>query len=139
MAQIVMLVHEENGALGASFPDFPGCTTVARDLDALYRKAAEVLAFHVAGMVEDGLPLPEVRGLSALRDDATFREDAADATLVGVVSVELPGGRAVRLNITLDEATLERVDRAAKASGQSRSGYLAAAARLRMEQERGVA
>ena len=43
MAQVVMVVHEEKGRYGASFPDFPGCTTVARDLDELYRKAAEVL------------------------------------------------------------------------------------------------
>jgi predicted RNase H-like HicB family nuclease len=42
----VMLVHEEEGVFGASFPDFPGATTVADDLDTLYRKAAEMLAFH---------------------------------------------------------------------------------------------
>lgn len=134
-----MLVHEENDALGASFPDFPGCVTVASDLDSLYRKAAEVLSFHVAGMVEDGLPLPVLRGLATLRDDRYFREDMDDVALVGLVPVELPGGRVVRVNITLDEATLEKMDRAAKATGQSRSGYLAAAARLRMAQERETA
>ena len=136
LVQVVMLVHEENGVFGASFPDIPGCTTVARDLDTLYGKAAEVLSFHLAGMAEDGLPLPAPRGLAELRADPVFREDLADAALVGFVSADMPGGRAVRLNITLDEATLERVDRAARASGQSRSGYLAAAARLRMGQER---
>lgn len=134
-----MLVHDEGDALGASFPDFPGCVTVASDLDTLYRKAAEVLAFHVAGMAEDGLPLPAVRGLATLRDDSAFREDMTDVALVGIVQVELPCGRTMRVNITLDEATLERVDRAAEATGQSRSGYLAAAARLRMEQERETA
>jgi predicted RNase H-like HicB family nuclease len=45
--QVVALIHEENGVFGASFPDFIGCTTVARDLDAVAAKAAEVLAFHV--------------------------------------------------------------------------------------------
>lgn len=39
MAQVVMTVHEENGRFGASFPDFPGCTTVAANPDALARKA----------------------------------------------------------------------------------------------------
>jgi len=134
-----MLVHEENDALGASFPDFPACVTVASDLDTLYRIAAEVLSFHVAGMVEDALPLPALRSLVTLRDDEAFREDMADVDLVGIVPVELPGGRAIRINITLDEATLDRVDQAAKATGQSRSGYLAAAARLRMAQERETA
>ena len=49
MAQVMMVVHEEGGQFGASFPDFPGCTTVAGDLGSLVTQASEVLAFHVQG------------------------------------------------------------------------------------------
>ena len=133
--QVVTLIHEENGVFGASFPDFLGCTTVADSLDAIMPKAAEALAFHVEGMVEDGLALPLVRSLTQLRKDPIFREDSAGAIIALVPYA--PPARAARINITLDESLLDRVDRAAEASGETRSGYLAAAARQRLAIEAG--
>jgi predicted RNase H-like HicB family nuclease len=134
--QVVALIHEENGVFGASFPDFLGCITVADSLDAIIPKAAEALAFHVEGMVEGGLPLPPVRTLAQLRKDPVFREDSAGAMIALVPYA--PPARAMRINITLDEALLERVDRAAETAGESRSGYLAAAARQRLALESGT-
>jgi predicted RNase H-like HicB family nuclease len=133
--QVVALIHEENGVFGASFPDFLGCTTVADSLDAIIPKAAEALAFHVEGMAVDGLSLPPVRTLAQLRRDPVFREDSAGAMIALVPYA--PPARAARINITLDESLLERVDRAAEAAGESRSGYLAAAARQRLASEAG--
>jgi predicted RNase H-like HicB family nuclease len=133
--QVVALIHEENGVFGASFPDFLGCTTVANSLDAIIPKAAEALAFHVEGMVDDGLSLPPVRTLAQLRKDPVFREDSADAMIALVPYT--PPARAARINITLDESLLDRVDRAAEAAGETRSGYLAAAARQRLAIEAG--
>jgi predicted RNase H-like HicB family nuclease len=132
--QVVALIHEENGVFGASFPDFLGCTTVADSLDAIIPKAAEALAFHVEGLIEDG-PLPPVRTLVQLRKDPVFREDSAGAMIALVPYA--PPSRAARINITLDESLLERVDRAAEAAGETRSGYLAAAARQRLALEAG--
>jgi predicted RNase H-like HicB family nuclease len=133
--QVVALIHEENGVFGASFPDFLGCTTVANGLDAIIPKAAEALAFHVEGMAEDGLSLPPVRTLAQLRKDPVFREDSSGAMIALVPYA--PPARAARINITLDESLLERVDRAAEAAGETRSGYLAAAARQRLAIEAG--
>ncbi|MFC6027378.1 type II toxin-antitoxin system HicB family antitoxin [Methylobacterium mesophilicum] len=130
MAHVVMLVHQEDGRFGASFPDFPGATTVAGDLDTLYRKAAEMLAFHVAGMAEDGEEAPRLRGLDELRGDPGFQEDSGDA-MIALVQVELPG-RAVRVNISMEEGLLRRIDRAAEATGESRSAFLAQAAKARL-------
>jgi predicted RNase H-like HicB family nuclease len=132
--QVVALIHEENGVFGASFPDFLGCTTVADSLDAIIPKAAEALAFHVEGLIEDG-PLPPARTLAQLRKDPVFREDSAGAMIALVPYA--PPARAARINITLDESLLERVDRAADAAGETRSGYLAAAARQRLAIEAG--
>jgi len=132
--QVVALIHEENGVFGASFPDFLGCTTVADSLDAIIPKAAEALAFHVEGLMEDR-PLPPVRTLAQLRKDPIFREDSAGAMIALVPYA--PPARAARINITLDESLLERVDRAAEAAGETRSGYLAAAARQRLAIEAG--
>jgi DNA end-binding protein Ku len=126
---VVAMIHHEGGAYGVSFPDFPGCTTVANDLDSAVAKAGEVLAFHAEGLAEDG-PLPRPRSLSELESDPDFCEDAKDALLV-LVPYEAPT-RAVRINITLEESLLARIDRSADAASETRSGYLAAAARLRL-------
>lgn len=134
--QVVALIHEENGVFGASFPDFLGCTTVANSIDAIMPKAAEALAFHVEGMVEDGLSLPPVRSLTQLRKDPIFREDSVGAMIALVPYA--PPARAARINITLDESLLERVDRAAEAVGETRSGYLADAARRRLAADAGT-
>ena len=127
---VYALIHEENGAYGISFPDFPGCVSGGRSLDEALARGAETLMFHVAGMIEDGDPLPVLRTLEQLRSDPAFAEDSVNA-VVAVVPVELPG-RAVRVNVSIDEHLLDAIDRAARSAGQSRSAFLADAARARI-------
>ena len=124
------LIHQEDGVFGISFPDFPGAISTGRSEEEAIRKGSEALSFHVAGMVEDGDPLPVLRSLGELRSDREFRESAKGA-VVALVPFE-PPGRAVRLNISMDEHLLDAVDRAAQAAGQSRSAFLAEAARQRI-------
>jgi len=130
MAHIVTLIHEEAGGYGASFPDFPGATTAAGDLDTLYLKAAEAIAFHVEGMAQDGDEIPQPRALHELRDDPDFRADSEGA-MIALLQVDLPG-KSVRVNITLEESLLKRLDRAAQTQGESRSGFLAQAVKARL-------
>ncbi len=127
---VYALVHEGDHAFGISFPDFPGCVSGGDTIDEAIRRGREVLAFHIEGMVQDGEALPVLRSLTELRKDSDFQESAGDAVIVSV-PIDIPG-KAVRINISMDERLLESVDRAAAASGQSRSGFLAAAARARI-------
>lgn len=127
---VIGLVHEEDGAYGISFPDFPGVISGGASLDEAIARGTSTLAFHVGGMVDDGDDLPIIRSLSDLRKDRDFREDVEGAVVVGV-PLEYPG-KAVRLNITLDENLVRAIDRAAEMAGESRSGYLAGAARERL-------
>lgn len=127
------LVHEEGGVFGISFPDFPGAVSTGRSEEEVIRKGAEALTFHAAGMIEDGDAMPVLRSLAELRKDREFRAAAKDAALV-MIPFEMPG-RAVRLNISMDEHLLDAVDRAAQAAGQSRSAFLAEAARKRVRGE----
>jgi predicted RNase H-like HicB family nuclease len=131
MPHAYALIHEEKGSFGVSFPDFPGCISAAKTIDDVVRKGSEALSFHVAGMVEDGDPVPPLRKLAELNADPEFRVWAEGAVLA-VVPFELPG-KSVRVNISIDEHLLEAVDRAAQAVGQSRSAYLAEAARQRVK------
>jgi hypothetical protein len=81
-------------------------------------------------MIEDGLTLPVPQPLSALKADPEFSVDFADAVVVAI-PLRLPE-RPVRLNISLDKSLVEQIDRAAASAGQTRSGFLAEAARSRL-------
>jgi predicted RNase H-like HicB family nuclease len=131
MAVIVALVHGEKGAFGVSFPDFPGCVSGGASISEALRRAPEALASHIEAMVDEGFVIPEIRELDTIRASSEFAVDFADAVLIAVVEAELPG-RASRLNISMDEHLVARIDRRARELGESRSGFLAAAAKSRL-------
>lgn len=133
MSYAIALIHEENGTFGISFPDFPGCISTGRSLDEAIFKGGQALSFHVEGMVEDGEQIPQLRSVTELRADPEFAGWFEGAT-IAAVDVEIPK-HVVRVNISIDEGLLERVDRAAEAAGQSRSAYLAEAAKRRIAEK----
>ena len=130
MTQIVGFVHEEDGVYGISFPDFPGCVAGGRTLDEVVRRGTEALAFHIDGMIEEGMELPEPRGFESIRKDKSLAEDMAGAVLVAA-SLEIPS-KVERINITMDKRLLDRIDRAAETIGDNRSHWLAEAAKFRL-------
>lgn len=126
----IALIHKEAGSdYGVSFPDFPGCITAGADLDEARGMAEEALAFHIEGMVEEGLAIPEPSSLEAVMSDPENRDGVV--ILVGRPTQE----RAVRVNITLPEDTLRDIDAYARAHGFTRSGFLATAARRAIKNE----
>jgi predicted RNase H-like HicB family nuclease len=128
-AAYIATIHEENGVLGVSFPDFPGCVTTASDMRSALERGKQALALHVEGMIEDGEALPEPRTMEQLRgEEADWLKDA----ILALIEVEAPG-KALRVNISIDEALLARIDKAAANAGQTRSGFLASAARDRIK------
>ena len=128
--QVLALLHEEDGSYGISFPDFPGAISGGDTAEEAIRRGGDILAFHITGMIEDGDTLPRLRSLAELHADPVLRDDFEGAVIV-LVPIELPG-KTIRINISIDETLLERVDRAAKSTGESRSGYLARAAKERL-------
>jgi predicted RNase H-like HicB family nuclease len=103
-----------------------------RILDPAKDLAYEALLLHWEGLREDGEPLPAPANLA----DIVADPENADAMAFLVVSVPDAQGKAKRINITIPEDTLRRVDAAAKRRGLSRSSFLTRAAQEVMEQER---
>jgi predicted RNase H-like HicB family nuclease/uncharacterized protein (DUF1778 family) len=130
MVAVVALVHGKPGAYGISFPDFPGCIAGGDSIDEALRRGRDALDFHVESMMEVGEPMPKIRDIAEIKADREYAEDFGDA-MVAVVDAEVPA-KAVRVNISIDERLLERIDRAAQASGETRSGFIAAATRERL-------
>ena len=128
MAYAVGIIHEENGVFGISFPDFPGAISTGASVDEAVRKGEQALALHIEGMAEDGTAFPRLRTLAELRRE---EPEALEGALAVAVPANLPAP-VVRVNITLDERLLARIDAAASAAGEKRSAYLARAAIERM-------
>ena len=126
----VALIHKDpDTGYGASFPDFPGCIGAGDTIEETVRSAADALAFHVAGMREDGEDIPAPRGMDAVRADEALREETKDAFFVLIPLIE-DRSAAKRVNISIDPSLLEAIDEAAKDRGMTRSNFLASAARM---------
>lgn len=117
---------EPEDGYGVVFPDLPGCTSAGKTRMDAARHAAEALAGHVLLLAEAGEAVPDASDVGAALP--AWLEGGGKITAEVLVPVELPG-RAVRANITVDEALLRRIDGAAQATGSTRSGFLAEAAR----------
>lgn len=128
MRHYIALIHKDKSSdYGVSFPDIPGVITAGKDLDEARARAAEALAFHIEGMMEDGEKIPEP---SSLEDIMAIAENkGAVAILVDAPAEEV---RSVRVNITLPADVLSQIDERAEQEGFTRSGFLAQAARKAM-------
>ena len=127
MDYVAYLHKDRDSDFGVSFPDFPGCVTAGRTLEEARRMAAEALALHVLGMVEDGEVVPEPSNLDALENDPDMK--GAVAVLVGV---EPAPEKTVRINITARKSQLEAIDRLAGEAGMTRSAYIVQSALNRL-------
>jgi predicted RNase H-like HicB family nuclease len=118
MEYIAYLHKDKNSDYGVSFPDFPGCITAGSTLEEARRMAAEALSLHVAGMQEDGAPIPQPSTLDELRRDPALKD--AVAFLVETRDPE----KTVRINITARESEIQEIDGRARAARLSRSAYM---------------
>jgi predicted RNase H-like HicB family nuclease len=124
MRQYIALIHKDaDSDYGVSFPDFPGCISAGQSLDEARNLAAEALAFHVAGMIEDGEVIAEPSSLEAVMADNDNRDGVAI-----LVPLETQS-KTVRVNISVPSEILDLIDRHAEANGFTRSGFIVSAAR----------
>ncbi|HVY34569.1 MAG TPA: type II toxin-antitoxin system HicB family antitoxin [Caulobacteraceae bacterium] len=128
MAHYIALIHKDaDSDYGVSFPDFPGCITAGGSLEEARSMAAEALALHIEGLVEDGEAVPEPSSLDAVMVDPESRDGVAI-----LVSADVKA-KAVRVNITIPEDALREIDRYAEDHGFTRSGFLTQAAKKFMD------
>lgn len=55
----VVIIEEGESSFGAHVPDLPGCVAVAETREEVLELIQEAIEFHLRGMREDGLPIPE--------------------------------------------------------------------------------
>jgi predicted RNase H-like HicB family nuclease len=125
MDYIAYLHKDSKSDFGVSFPDFPGCITAGKSLDEARRKAPEALAFHIAGMMEDGEKIPKPSKIDDLAEDPA-RQNA----VAFLVTTDFPKSKTIRVNVTARENQIELIDRLARQVGMTRSAYMVQSATL---------
>ena len=58
MRYAIVIEKAENN-YGAYVPDLPGCVATGKTIEATEREIREAIEFHLRGLREDGLPIPE--------------------------------------------------------------------------------
>lgn len=107
---------------GVYFPDLPGCVSAGRTVQEAAIGAEEALSGHLAVSIEHGDALPDPSDI-----DVISAEDGSEEVGRMLVRGERPG-RAVRVQVSIEEGLLARIDRVAK----NRSRFLADAAREKL-------
>src|SRR5262245_20000147 len=128
MRHYIGIVHKDaHSDFGVSFPDFPGAVTAAGSLDEAEEAAADALALHVEGMLAEGAAIPDPTSFDRVRANPDYRDGMP--VLVPLKSDAL----AQRLQVTLPAPIVRRIDEYIAAWGQSRSSFLAEAAKHELE------
>jgi predicted RNase H-like HicB family nuclease len=125
----IAFIHKDpDSDYGVSFPDVPGCFSAGATIDEAVRNAVDALSGHVRMLEADGDPVPAPRDFDAIMTDPDLAEDREGA-MTTVVPLLRDRGSSTRINVSLDLGLLEAIDAAARERGQTRSAFLASAAR----------
>ena len=117
---IAVIEKRKNSDYGVIFPDFPGCISAGKTLEEAKNMAEEALQFHIDGMLHDKEELPS----PSILDKIKLKYKKAEIFLI--VSAQIPS-KAARINITIDEKLLRKLDKYLDNIGENRSSFFAQA------------
>ena len=123
-----LYVHQENdSAYGGQFPDIPGCFTAADVQDDLPAMAQEAVEAHFEG---EDTEVPAPSDIVRWKGHPEFSDGF---WLLVDIDLARVNAKPVRLNISLPNALVQRIDRYAETHHMTRSGFLARAAMRAIE------
>ena len=59
-----MIIETGQHNYSAYLPDLPGCIATGKTIEEVRQRMREAIELHIAGMREDGLPIPEATSLA---------------------------------------------------------------------------
>jgi predicted RNase H-like HicB family nuclease len=118
---VAALARNSEGEIFATVPDLPGVNSAAATRGEALAFAIEFANDYVRDLLAEGHEVPAARDI----DDIPIEEEDEEIGRA-LIPVELPG-KSVKISISIDEALLVRIDRAAERTGLTRSGFIAAA------------
>ena len=59
MHRYLIVIENAGSNYSAYSPDLPGCVTTGAAPEEVKKNMSEAIEFHLEGLIEDGLPVPE--------------------------------------------------------------------------------
>ncbi len=124
MSTVIYPAFAEPAGTGyrATFPDLPGCEAAGATMSELLVEARARLSERLKSFGDNGESWPEPSTIETL-------QPGAHPGVLLLIDIEVDDPPA-RVNISIGERLLKRIDAAAQKSGMTRSGFLAQAARV---------
>lgn len=124
----VYLHQAESGAYSGFVPDIPGCYFAGETLDDAIADAWGAIDAWLAFQCEKNREIPAAKSINDHKDDPDCQGGVWGFVDIDITRYE---GKAVKLNITLPQSLLGKIDAYVAQSSEygSRSGFLAELAR----------
>lgn len=120
----IYIEKDEDSDYGVTIPDLPGCFSAGTTLEESITNAEEAILTHLEGLMLDSDPIPYPSSMKELQ--SKFNSPNGIWVLVTVDIGQL-SKETKRINITLPEIILSKVDSFANKEKETRSGLLAKA------------
>lgn len=119
---IAIEAGDKKHAWGVTVPDLPGCFSAGDTLEEAMDQTREAILLHVEGLLDDEQSIPTPQAIEIYRNKREYK-----GRIWALVDVDLSQLEDVteRINITLPRRVLNKLDAAARAAGETRSGYIA--------------
>jgi predicted RNase H-like HicB family nuclease len=121
----VYLEKDSSSDYGVTVPDLPGCFSAGSTIEEALENGQEAILTHIEGLLMDEEVIPTPSSIEKLKTKYSSPD-----MIWSIVSVDLGklSKEFKRINITIPEQMLSKIDSFAKREGESRSGLLTAAA-----------
>ena len=125
-----VVLHTDDGTrYGITVPDLPGCFSGGDSIDDALDNVREAIDLHLEGLTEEGDEISTPKPIAEHQASGEFSDGIWAIVDVDTMKYE---GKAEKINITLPRRLLAQIDEYAQTHGESRSGFLAEAARAAM-------
>ena len=119
------LEKDKDSDYGVTVPDLPGCFSAGETIEEALENAEEAILTHIEGMLMDNETIPTPSLIENLK-----KRNSLKNVIWSVVTIDIGKLSKVvkRINVTIPENILTKIDTYAEKEGESRSGFLASAA-----------
>ena len=121
----IIIQKDPKSDYGVIVPDLPGCFSAGATVEEAIDNAIEAVLTHAEGLLADDEPVPTPTSITELKE--RYREANNLWALVEVDFSKL-SEKMARVNISVPENLLSKIDSYATKTGASRSGMLVNAA-----------
>lgn len=125
MKYAVFLEKDDNSDYGVTVPDLPGCFSAGTTVEEALENVQEAILTHVEGLLMDNETVPNPSSIAKLKDEILSQN-----IIWSIVNADIAklSKEVKRINITIPENILSKIDSFAQREGETRSGFLASAA-----------